>query len=142
MKTGVEIDMIVPDSLEALRLYESIFDVKRIEATDFPKGSNEVVFSIYGVRFHMLDENPDFQMIAPKPGDPKPNWYNITVPNIQKTYKDALGAGCAEVAPIAEIETHGVKTAMFSDPIGYIWQLHEVVREVSFEERVRVYKQD
>jgi hypothetical protein len=28
-----------------------------------------------------LDENPGLQMFAPKPGDPKPNWYaeNLTV---------------------------------------------------------------
>jgi uncharacterized glyoxalase superfamily protein PhnB len=138
--TGVELDMIVPDSLEALKLYESIFDLRRIEVTDFPKGQNEVIFSIYDAHFHMLDENPEFQMIAPKPGDPKPNWYNVTVPDISAAYAKALGAGCAEIQPITEYETHGVKNSMFSDPFGYIWMLHEVVREVSFEERIRAYE--
>ena len=32
--TGVEIDMVVTDSLKALELYEKIFEVKRIEVTD------------------------------------------------------------------------------------------------------------
>jgi uncharacterized glyoxalase superfamily protein PhnB len=121
--TGVELDMIVPDSLEALKLYESIFDLQRIEVTDFPRGSNEVVFSIYSIHFHMLDENPDYKIIAPKPGDPKPIWYNITVPDISETYAKALEAGCAEIQPITEFETHGVKNSMFSDPFGYIWML-------------------
>ena len=58
--TGVEIDMVVEDSLSALELYEKIFDVERVEVTTFPKGQNEAVFTLYGVRFHMLDENPDF----------------------------------------------------------------------------------
>ena len=57
---GVEIDMVVTDSLKALELYEKVFDIERLEVTDFPKGENEAVFSLYGVRFHMLDENPNF----------------------------------------------------------------------------------
>jgi len=139
---GVEIDMIVPDSLQAMKLYERIFEVKRIEVTDFPKGQNEVVFSIYDTRFHMLDENSEYQMVAPKPGDPKPIWYTILVPDIEQTHVNALDAGCAEIQPITEVETHGVKNSMFSDPFGYIWMLHEMVREVSFEERIRAYQEN
>ena len=59
--TGVEIDMVVTDSLKALELYEKIFEIERVEVSDFPKGENEVVFTLYGVRFHLLDENPNFQ---------------------------------------------------------------------------------
>ena len=69
--TGVEIDMVVTASLKALELYEKIFEVKRIEVTDYPKGTNEAVFTIYDTRFHMLDENPEYQLIAPKPGQPQ-----------------------------------------------------------------------
>ncbi len=34
---GVEIDMVVTDSLKALALYEKIFDIKRVEVSDFLK---------------------------------------------------------------------------------------------------------
>lgn len=138
--TGCENCMIVTDSAEALKVYKSIFDVEILEVMGLPKGQNEAVFEVYGTRFHMLDENSEMNMIAPKPGDPTPSWYNITVPDIAKTYQRAMGAGCTEISPITEIETHGVKTAMFSDPSGYIWQLHEIVREVSLEERLAAYK--
>ncbi|MFS8630081.1 MAG: VOC family protein, partial [Bacillales bacterium] len=74
MLVGVEIDMVVSDSLKALELYEKIFDIEPVEVTDFPRGENEVVFNLYGVRFHMLDENHDFQLYAPKPDDPKTIW--------------------------------------------------------------------
>ena len=76
---GVEIDFVVKDCLKALELYEQIFPVERIEVTNFERGLNEVVFSLYGVRFHMLDENPEYQLIAPKPDDPKTMWLNILV---------------------------------------------------------------
>lgn len=136
---GVEIDMIVTDSLKALELYEKIFDIERIEVTDLPKGENEVVFSLYGVRFHMLDENPQFQMIAPKPGDPKPIWFNIMVPDIAETYSKAMNEGCTEVQPVTEMPDYGVSNAMFSDPFGYLWMLHQMHKEVSFEERVKLW---
>lgn len=41
---GVEIDMVVKDSLKALELYEKIFEIERIEVTNFPRGQNEVIF--------------------------------------------------------------------------------------------------
>lgn len=138
---GVEIDMVVSDSLKALNLYEKIFDVERIEVTAYGKGKNEAVFNMYGTRFHMLDENHDFMLIAPKPSDPKPMWCNIVVPNIRETFSKALDAGCVEVQPITELDDFGVINAIFTDPFGYIWMLHQIVREVSFEERCRIMEE-
>jgi uncharacterized glyoxalase superfamily protein PhnB len=135
--TGVEIDFVVQDCLKALALYESIFEVQRVEVTEGKVGSNEAVFTIYGVRFHMLDENPDYQMTAPKPGDPKPMWLNILVPDIAATYAAAMAAGCSEVQPVTELEAFGVSNAMFTDPFGYVWMLHQLHRIVSFEDRVK-----
>lgn len=37
--------MVVTDSLKALELYEKVFDIERVEVTDFPKGENEVIFA-------------------------------------------------------------------------------------------------
>ncbi|MDV0447626.1 hypothetical protein MsAg5_15350 [Methanosarcinaceae archaeon Ag5] len=139
---GVEVDMIVSDSLKALALYESVFEVERIEVTDYKTGMNEAVFSMYGTRFHLLDENPDFQMNAPKPGDPKPMWMNVVVPNIRETYDKALKAGCDIVQPINEMPEMGVINAFFADPFGYLWLLHEIVREVRFEERMKIMEKN
>jgi PhnB protein len=139
--TGVEIDLIVTDSLKALELYEKIFDIKRVEVTDFPKGENEVIFSLYGVHFHMLDENPQFGLKAPSMDAPQTMWFNITVPNIKETYAKAIDAGCKEVQPVTELPDFGVSNATFNDPFGYHWMLHEVHKEVSFEERNRLWEE-
>lgn len=138
---GTEIDFVVQDSLKALELYEKIFDIERIEVTDFPKGENEVVFSLYDVRFHMLDENPEFQMIAPKPGEPKPIWFNIMVPDIEKTFEKAVKEGCTQVQPVTEMKEMGVSNAIVVDPFGYLWMLHQVHKVVSFEERKRIWEE-
>lgn len=139
---GVEIDFVVTESLKALELYEGIFEIERVEVTDLPKGENEVVFTLYGVRFHMLDENPKFQLIAPKPNDPKTSWFNISVPNIKETYSKAMSLGCTEVQPVTEMADYGVSNAIFSDPFGYVWMLHEIHKEVSFEERMELWEEN
>lgn len=86
--TGVEIDFVATDSLAALKLYEKIFPVERVEVTDLPRGQNEAVFTIYGVRFHMLDENPEFQLLAPKADAPQSIWFNVLVPDIRAVPKE------------------------------------------------------
>jgi len=135
---GVEIDMVVEDTVSALKLYEGIFETVRIEATEMEKGSNEAVFTMYGIRFHLLDENEKYQLIAPKPGDPKPMWINVSVPDIQETYSKAMQNGCAEIQPVNDIPEMGIRNAMFSDPFGYIWMLHQIDKIVSFEDRVKI----
>ncbi len=138
---GVEIDMVVTDSLKALELYEKVFDIERVEVTNFPKGQNEVVFTLHGVRFHMLDENPEFQLNAPTPDAPKSIWYNILVPDISETFSKAISAGCTEVQPVAEMPDFGASNAIFMDTFGYVWMLHQIHREVSFEERIRLWEE-
>lgn len=137
---GVEIDLVVTDSLKAVKVYEEIFDIKRVEVSDLPKGENEVIFSLYGVHFHMLDENPDFQLIAPTPDDPKTIWFNVTVPDIEATFTKAAELNCTPIQPITNLPSYGVSNALFLDPFGYIWMLHQVHRDVSHEERIRLWE--
>ncbi|WP_100407745.1 VOC family protein [Bacillus solitudinis] len=138
---GVEIDMVVKDSLKALELYENIFDIERVEVSNFPRGENEVVFTLYDVRFHMLDENPEFHLIAPTPDHPKTSWVNVTVPDIKETYTKAMGLGCAEIQPVTDMPDYGVSNAIFMDLFGYIWMLHQVHKEVSHEERIQLWEE-
>ncbi|BAC12397.1 VOC family protein [Oceanobacillus iheyensis] len=139
--TGVEIDLVVSDSLKALEYYEKIFDIERVEVSNLPKGENEVIFSLYGVRFHMLDENPEFELIAPSQDDPKTIWFNVIVPNIKDTYSKAMDLGCVEVQAVTDLPDYGVSNAMFIDPFGYLWMLHQVYKEVSHEERIKLWEE-
>ena len=134
--TGVEIDFVVADSLEALALYEKIFEVEVVEKTNYEKGLNEVIFTVYGTRFHMLDENPDYELIAPQ--GPQSIWFNVMVPDIRETFDKAVESGCQSIQPVTELTEMGVLNGIFGDPFGYVWLLHEIVREVSFEKRQQV----
>jgi PhnB protein len=139
---AIEMNMVVKDSLEALALYEKIFDVKRIEVNDFVKGQNEVVFSIYEMRIHMLDENPEFQMYAPDKEKSLPIWFNVIVPDIAETYQKAIDAGCTSIQPVTEMPEMGIAMAMVLDPFGYAWMIHQIKKEISREERLEILEKE
>lgn len=137
---GVEINMVVKDSLAAYELYRRIFDIELVEKSDFPVGSNEVVFTLYGVRFHMLDENPDYHLFAPKADQSQSIWYNVLVEDINETFSKALGSGCQVIQEVTTMEAMGVSNAVFRDPFGFVWLLHQIHRVVSHEERIKHFQ--
>ncbi|MCL2235458.1 MAG: VOC family protein [Defluviitaleaceae bacterium] len=141
MITGLEVCKVVKSSIQALELYEKIFEVERVEVTDFGVGSSEVVFTIYGSRIHMLDENAEHMLIAPKAGDPCPSWLNVAVPDIKATFQSAIDNGCQQVVPVTEMPAMGIKNAMFSDPFGYMWMLHQIDKIVSHEDRMKMFEE-
>lgn len=140
--TGVEFDFVVKDSQKALKEYQHIFDLAVIEETDFKLGNNEVVFNIYGSRFHMLDENKDYNLVAPQAGAPQSFWFNVTVPDIQATFDRVVAANLNVIQPVTRLEKMGMSNAMFSDSNGYVWMLHQVHRKVSFDERMDILSED
>ncbi len=139
---GVEIDMVATESLKALELYEKIFEIERVEVTSLPKGENEVIFNLYGVRFHMLDENEAFGLKAPDPDHPNTIWFNVLVPDINETFKKAMDAGCTVMQPVTELPDYGVSNAMFTDQFGYLWMLQQMHKEVSLEERLELWEKE
>ncbi len=138
---GVEIDMVVKDSLDALAFYETVFEVERIEVGDFVKGQNEVVLAIFGTRFHLMDENEQYGLIAPKPGDKLPIWFNVVVADIKTTFDKAAEQGFTVIHPLTEIPEMGISNAVLADPFGYVWMLHKIDKEISYEERCRLLEQ-
>ena len=131
----VEIDIVVPSSIEALALYKQIFDIEIDRETKFDSESKEVFFKMYGVCFHLLDEDPEQSLFAPKKADSKPIWINVTVPNIEEVYTRAMDAESIEVQGITLLEAFGLRNAVFMDRLGYKWMLHQKNREVCFEDK-------
>lgn len=136
---GVEIDMVVTDRVKALELYERVFGAERVEVTAYQKGMNEAVFTLFGTRFHLLDENEEYQLSAPKEGGCKSMWLNVLVPDIQATLSKAASEGFTEIQPLNEMPEMGASNAVLSDPFGYVWMFHQIHRIVSFEERTKIW---
>jgi len=140
MIKGVELCMVVTSSVAALELYEKIFEVERVEVSDFGVGFSEVVFNVFNARFHLLDENVEQMLVAPKEGDSRTSWLNVAVEDINATFEAAMAAGCQQISPINEIPNMGVRNAIFADEFGYMWMLHQIDRVVSHEERMEYFR--
>lgn len=138
MIKGTEIDFVVKNSLKALELYKEIFDIEVVEATEYPQGSNEAVFTLYNTRFHMLDENPEYGLKAPDKEHPNTVWFNISVEDIETTHATALKNGCTEIQGITKMMEGAVSNSLFVDPFGYMWMLHQIYQDLSFEERIKI----
>ena len=132
---GVEIDLVVGDSLKALAFYHEVFGVKTLEVSNYEKGLNEAVFDLYGTRIHLLDENPEYQLIAPKEGDNTSIWINVMVENIRSAYKKALDNGGTKIQEVVEQRELLISNAIFKDPSGHIWMLHQMNQPVSTQEK-------
>ena len=76
----------------------------------------------------MLDENPTFGLQAPDSDNSNTIWFNGLVPDIKDTFSKAISVGCKEVQPVTEVPDYGVSNAIFSDPFGYVWMLHQIQR--------------
>ena len=137
---GVEINMVVPDSLTAYQVYDNIFPIELVEKSDLSLGFNEVVFTLHGVRFHMLDENPDYHLVAPKNDQSPSIWYNVVVEDIRDTFAKALENDCRVIQEPIEIPEMGIANAIVIDPFGHMWLLHQVYRVLSHEERIKVFQ--
>lgn len=122
---AVEVDFIVNDVKKTKEVYEAVFGLDIIEETNFPPGSNELVFHLAGTRFHLLDANPDYGMVAPDVEEEFPFWFNVSTQDIQTLWSKAMTAGCREMVQPTQAEDSQTKTAMFRDPDGYIWMLHD-----------------
>ena len=139
---NVEIDFVVKDVLETIEKYKKIFEIIIIEQTNFERGHNEVIFELYGTRFHILDENEPYGLIAPKQDTVQSIWFNILVEDIQSIWEKAMVNGCTQVMPITNMEKMGTSNAIFKDSYGYIWMLHQVHKDISFEEKTQILKEE
>ncbi len=137
---GVEFDMVVEDSLAALKLYQEVFGVECVEATALQKGENEVVFTLYGARFHMLDQNQQFHLKAPAKGAALPFWFNVMVEDIEAVYAKAVGCGFMELQPLTQMMEYGVSTGSLLDPYGYQWMITQLHKVKSLDERLEAYE--
>jgi PhnB protein len=136
--TGIEIDFCVQDVLKAFALYQKAFGAEAVEKTAFERGMNECVFTIFGSRFHMLDENPEYGLNAPKEEGSASIWFNILVEAIKPVYDKTLELGFTVIQPLRNMPDCGVQNAMVKDPFGILWMIHQIDKIVSFEDRVKI----
>ncbi len=49
--------------------------------------------------------------------------------------------GAKELQPVTELKDYGISNAIFIDPFGYRWSLHQIHKVVSYEERIKMLEE-
>ena len=124
----VEFDFVVGDSQAAAAYYQQVFAdaFEPIQVTAWPRGLNEAIFNLFGTRFHLLDENPEYGLTAPVEGTSHSSWVNLTVPDLRAIWDRAMAGGATEIQPITVIAELGIMNAAFLDPFSHVWLLHQI----------------
>ena len=85
---GVEIDFVVSDSIKALETYEKIFDIQRVEVSNYERGLNEDLYDVWNALSHARRKPVSVGRTAPRQSAPM--WINVLVPDIERTLRYSL----------------------------------------------------
>lgn len=72
---------------------------------------------------------------------PRSVWYNILVEDTEDTFYKAIDSGCTVVQELMAVPDCGVSNAIFMEPFD-IWMLHQINKEVSLEERRKIWEEE
>lgn len=119
-----KINLFVPDTEQAMSLYQRIFDANVIElstAQEIKSGC----FSIRESLFALADEQPDQGGKSPFLLNGTPFCIQLICDNAEKLVKKTLDAGCMLEMPLT-IVPNKFKVANIQDPFGFVWSISEI----------------
>ncbi len=139
MQKGLTLTLVVSDALAAMEFYKTVFGAEEGEVYSFPgrEASNEANVTIGGVALRLIDANADYSCFPPKKGEVDSIWLQIVVDNTDATLALARKHG-AEVS-VEPSDFLGTRYAEIIDPYGYTWTINQILREVSYDERMAFY---
>lgn len=121
---NASINLFVPDAQEAMKLYEEIFDAKKLELS-VSKEMKTGRFSIGDSLFALADEQPENGGKSPLTLKGTPLCIQLICNNVEELVEKTLTAGCTLEMPVTVIPNK-FKVANIKDPFGFIWSISEV----------------
>lgn len=133
------LNMVVPDALRAMLFYERVFGAERGDVFIFPdrQGINEANVVVGGVCLRLIDANDDYDCYPPEATKMDSVWLQLEVEDAEATLSLAVDHGAQVRQRPAKFM--GKIHAEIADPFGYTWTIKQVLEEISFEERYKLY---
>lgn len=145
--------LVVPDADQAAKFYETAFAARVLYRSLSPSGAGEHIHlkifnSLLWIASEELDQ-PDRSigsgfLASPLQLGGSTCVFQINVPDVDQTYRQAINAGAAVAMPITDM-FWGDRYGWIRDPFGHIWALctvKEVLSPEEVERRMRkVYSQ-
>jgi PhnB protein len=112
--------LTVRDARAAIDFYRDAFDAVVGARFTAPTGHVVAELAIDGLRFFVVDENPEAFNLSPKSLDGTTVRINLIVDDPDAVAKRAIDAGATEIFPIAD-QPYGFRQGRVADPDGHHW---------------------
>jgi PhnB protein len=112
--------LTVKKAVAALEFYRAAFDAVEEARFTSPTGHVVAEMAIDGLRFFVVDENPEAFNLSPKSLDGTTVRINLIVNDPDATAAQAIRAGASEIFPVAD-QPYGLRQGRVADPDGHHW---------------------
>lgn len=120
--------LTVKSASTAVEFYRAAFDAVERERFTAPTGHVVAEMAIDGLRFFVVDENPQVFNLSPKSLDGTTVRLNLIVDDPDAIAAQALRAGATEIFPVAD-QPYGVRQGRVADPDGHHWLIGKPLAE-------------
>jgi PhnB protein len=112
--------LTVKNAVAAIEFYRDAFDAVEQARFTAPTGHVVVEMAIDGLRFFVVDENPEAFNLSPTSLDGTTVRINLVVDDPDATAAKAVGAGASEIFPVAD-QPYGFRQGRVADPDSHHW---------------------
>jgi PhnB protein len=120
--------LTVRDTVAAIEFYRAAFDAVELSRAAAPTGHVVAELAIDGLRFFVVDENPEASNLSPKTLDGTTVRLNLIVDDPDAAAERAIRAGATEVFPVGD-QPYGFRQGRIADPYGHHWLIGRPLNE-------------
>jgi PhnB protein len=112
--------LTVKNALAAIEFYRDAFNAVEQARFTAPTGHVVAEMAIDGLRFYVVDENPEAFNLSPTSLDGTTVRINLIVDDPDAAAAQALRAGASEIFPVND-QPYGFRQGRVADPDGHHW---------------------
>ena len=124
------------DAAMAIEFYKEAFGAKETFRFQLEHGIPHAEIVIGDSVIFLTEEWPEGGRFSPETLGNSPVMMSLSVPDVDKFFAHAIGAGASAVIPIAD-QFYGRREGTLRDPFGYLWSVSTVKEEMPVEEMHR-----
>jgi PhnB protein len=127
------------DAAKAIDFYKQAFGARETFRFELESGIPHAVIMIGDSAIMLTEEWPEGGRFSPETLGNSPVMMSLSVPDVDKFFAHAIGAGAKAVIPVAD-QFYGHREGTLRDPFGYLWSVSTVIEEMPVEEMHRRMK--
>jgi PhnB protein len=124
------------DAAKAIEFYKQAFGAKETMRFEVGGGIPHAEVMIGNSHVMLTEEWPEGRRFSPETLGNSPVMMSLSVPDVDKFFAQAIGAGAKTAIPIAD-QFYGRREGTLQDPFGYLWSVSTVTEEMPLEEMHR-----